>query len=317
MTMNDSDLRSSVRNNILISFLLVILLWSIILASVFNHAIRFEILHHGLARELERELLVHVTTIVGVTTILGSLLAILLSVFIAKKIASPIPKLIKGIEELARGDLDSQVEIKADNEFGLLAKAFNEMKSDLKNATVSRDELSKETFNRRKTQDFLNSILDSVGPLVVLDLQYKIIMANKAYCEHVEMELANIIGKHCYEVSHKSDTPCYINHEDCGLLKVIETRKHYSAIHEHKKGSGFVYAQVDHYPVKDEKGSVVMLIETITDITDKRNMEIELQNKLHDLERFNRLAIGRELKMVELKEELEKVKHVQKTEGQE
>ncbi|TBR17140.1 HAMP domain-containing protein [bacterium] len=310
--MDTNELKSSVKNNILISFLLLILLWSIVLASILNHAIRSEITYHGLPRQLEKVLLAHATTIVGLTTILGSLFAILLSMFIAKKITSPFPKLLKGIEELARGDLDSKLEIEADNEFGLLAKAFNDMKQDLKNMTVSRNELSNESMARRKTQDFLNTILDSVGPLVVIDLQYKIVMANKAYCEHVGMELADIIGKRCYEISHKSDVPCYINHEDCGLLKVIETRKHYSAIHEHKKGDGFIYAQVDHYPVKGEKGSVVMIIETIVDITEKHNMETELQNRLHELERFNRLAIGRELKMVELKEELEKTKQSQK-----
>ncbi len=315
MNKNNDGLKSSVRNNILISFLLVILLWAVILTLVFNNAIKFSIALHGLSRQLEKELLAQITKIVGLITILGSLFAILISIFIAKRISSPIAKLMKGIEELSVGDLDSRVEIKADNEFGLLANAFNAMKHDLKSMTVSRDELSKETLSRRKTQDFLNSILDSVGPLVVLDLQYKILMANKAYCEHVQMELANIIGKRCYEISHKSDVPCYINHEDCGLLKVIETRKHYSAIHEHKKGDGFIYAQVDHYPVKDERGSVVMIIETIVDITEKHNMEAELQNRFHELERFNRLAIGRELKMVELKEELEKTKQNQKDEA--
>jgi len=38
----------------------------------------------------------------------------------------------------------------------------------------------------------------------------------------------------------------------------------------------------------------------------------ELQLKLSELERFQKLAIGRELKMIELKEELEKLKNAKK-----
>ena len=37
-------------------------------------------------------------------------------------------------------------------------------------------------------------------------------------------------------------------------------------------------------------------------------MTKDLQNKLDELERFNKLAVGREFKMIELKEEIKKLK---------
>ncbi len=313
--MDNNELKSSVKNNILISFLLVILLWSSVLVFVFNHAIKSEIVRYGLGLQLEKALLGYMTITMGLVTIFSALFAILISIFIAKMITAPIPKLLKGIEELAHGNMDSCVEIETGNEFGLLAKAFNGMKADLKNMIVSRDVLEKETFARRRAQEFLNSILDSVGPLIVLDLDYKIIIANPGYCESVGMRLEQVIGKRCYAVSHKSDKPCYINNEECGLLKVIETGKNYSVVHQHKKGDGFEFVQIACYPMKDEKGAVMMVIEIFTNVTAQYNMEIELKSKLNELERFNKLAIGRELKMMELKENLHKFEEELKNKG--
>jgi len=45
----------------------------------------------------------------------------------------------------------------------------------------------------------------------------------------------------------------------------------------------------------------------IRDITERKKMEEELQKKMHDLERFNKLAVGRELKMIELKKRIKEL----------
>jgi len=46
------------------------------------------------------------------------------------------------------------------------------------------------------------------------------------------------------------------------------------------------------------------VINTTEDITERKNMEEELRRNFEELERFNKLAIGREIKMIELKEEI-------------
>jgi hypothetical protein len=53
----------------------------------------------------------------------------------------------------------------------------------------------------------------------------------------------------------------------------------------------------------DEDGNK-FLIGVIHDITSRKNMESELQSKVRELEMINKVMVGREIKMAELKEEI-------------
>ena len=64
-------------------------------------------------------------------------------------------------------------------------------------------------------------------------------------------------------------------------------------------------------PVTDEKGNFVHAILISTDITDLKRIqqrlmesEDELKNRVKDLENFYEMAVGRELKMKDLKSEV-------------
>ncbi len=54
-------------------------------------------------------------------------------------------------------------------------------------------------------------------------------------------------------------------------------------------------------------GEEEIMLAVASDITARKNAEDALQRKMDELERFNRLAVGRELKMVELKSEIAKL----------
>jgi PAS domain S-box-containing protein len=57
-------------------------------------------------------------------------------------------------------------------------------------------------------------------------------------------------------------------------------------------------------PIKDEKGKIIAGIVIFLDITELKNAEEKTLEKARELERFNNLMVGRELRMVELKNEI-------------
>ncbi|HEX2896713.1 MAG TPA: PAS domain-containing protein, partial [candidate division Zixibacteria bacterium] len=75
----------------------------------------------------------------------------------------------------------------------------------------------------------------------------------------------------------------------------------------HKNGS-MVWTLCRGEGIKDETGKIVRMVGTLTDISKHKKLEEELihwaeqlERKNSDLERFNRLAVGREKRMIELK----------------
>ena len=71
-------------------------------------------------------------------------------------------------------------------------------------------------------------------PFVVIDRDYRIMSANEKYMKHYGYtEIDEVIGKHCYEISHHVDSPCSHHGEHCPLETVFETGKATQVMHIH------------------------------------------------------------------------------------
>jgi PAS domain S-box-containing protein len=162
-----------------------------------------------------------------------------------------------------------------------------------------------------KKHQLLVSVFDSTEDgVVVVGRDYKIISANKSYLKQQSVpSLDEIIGRHCYEVSHRLDKPCFLSGEDCSVKNAFETGTSHWIVHRHlNKDGNPIYVETESYPMKDDSGSIDSVVEIIRDISDKRQFDRALEKRVKELEEFYEMTVARELKMIELKEEIERLK---------
>ncbi|MFC1742438.1 ATP-binding protein [Candidatus Riflebacteria bacterium] len=111
---------------------------------------------------------------------------LLLFWWVIRSIVSSLESLKKGTEKLKDGALDYRIISGADDEFGLLGKALNEMADGLQKA---RNEL---LFSRQYLDQIIKSMLD---PLIVLSAEGNIQTINSAAKELIHHDVEEITGK--------------------------------------------------------------------------------------------------------------------------
>jgi signal transduction histidine kinase/HAMP domain-containing protein len=85
----------------------------------------------------------------------AALIVVVLGVFFARSITTPVHRLMQSAAEIGRGNLDYRVESQTSDEIGRLSRSFNQMAQDLKSVTASRDELNKEITERKQAEEAL------------------------------------------------------------------------------------------------------------------------------------------------------------------
>jgi PAS domain S-box-containing protein len=133
----------------------------------------------------------------------------------------------------------------------------------------------------RQSEQFIRGILDTVDEgFIVIDRDYRILIANKAYCNQVDSRVEKIIGHHCYEISHQIDRPCHEEGEECATHRAIETGKPHSVLHRYKDPNGnILYVETKAFPIKNGSGTVTSVIETTNNITEKHLLEEEKRHQ--------------------------------------
>lgn len=137
----------------------------------------------------------------------------------------------------------------------------------------------------RRQREFLQKIIESLShPFYVIDANdYTVILTNSASGFTVTPE-----RKTCFALTHRQDRPCSDTGCRCPLETVKKTKKPVAVEHIHfDKDGNPALIEIHGYPVVDDTGQVVQMIEYALDITERKKFEeererliLELQNAL-------------------------------------
>ncbi|PKN60409.1 MAG: hypothetical protein CVU53_03240 [Deltaproteobacteria bacterium HGW-Deltaproteobacteria-11] len=119
----------------------------------------------------------------------------------------------------------------------------------------------------RKSEQEKAVILDSMTELVLyLDMDLRVMWANKAMHAAFNLKPGQLNGKHCYEALHHRDRACRI----CPAERTLKTCEPHEVIDLSSYEKNWVLRS---YPVRDDNGVLTGIVEIVTDITERRRAE--------------------------------------------
>jgi PAS domain S-box-containing protein len=122
---------------------------------------------------------------------------------------------------------------------------------------------------------------------VIQDLDNRILWANKAACESIDMPREDLVGKHCYKIWAKRKHPC----PDCPVIESVQAGKPQSLLKTTPDGRTW---QIRGYPLRDKQGRITRAMEVTEDITERKLAE----KTLRDNERQKSLILNSTAEMV-------------------
>ncbi|NIQ10167.1 MAG: sigma-54-dependent Fis family transcriptional regulator [Gammaproteobacteria bacterium] len=117
-----------------------------------------------------------------------------------------------------------------------------------------------------KSKPSCEQIIDILpDPFVVIDRDFRIIAANRNYLKHYGYSRSEeVVGRYCYEVSHRVDAPCSQHGEHCPLETVFETGQASQVMHIHyDRQGGEEHVQLHSNPLFGDDGEVLYVGEYI------------------------------------------------------
>ncbi len=113
-------------------------------------------------------------------------------------------------------------------------------------------------------------IIDAIPDLIyILDTQYRMVWANRATCDKLDLPMEDVIGKKCYHLVHDCNTPP----PDCPFEKAIsgESTSYTTEIFEKNLGGLFLVSVSPFYSPDGQLAGVIHLSRNITTIRQVEN----------------------------------------------
>ncbi len=152
-----------------------------------------------LATERARNLIKTSTRLVLIFGIVALILAIGAGLLISRSIYVPLFELKAAAVEIGKGKLNTQIDVKSNDEVGQLASSFKKMLNDLQKTTTSIDNLNREIIERNKAEESLRCACE--------DLEKANQELKEMQSQLVQSEKLASIGQLAAGVAHEMNTP--------------------------------------------------------------------------------------------------------------
>jgi len=181
-------------------------------------------------------------------------------------IANPIIKLTEGIKAIANKNYSQRIHLERKDEFGDLARAFNDMAEQLDEYEHSN--LAKIMFEKKRAETVINSMKDaSIG----IDKSGTVLFANEQALQLLNMKEADIVGQRKEEVQKRNDLFRFLTTEENSMpFKIVVNEKENFftkeniEIHQDKENVGHVIVLKNITPYKELDVAKTNFIATIS-----------------------------------------------------
>jgi histidine kinase len=181
--------------------------------------------------------------------------------FVLRFVNQPIKRLIDGTRLIARGDYASKVKLPQADELGQLAMAVNHMS----------DEIASSQRELNNQRDEYQNLFERVPCLItVQDRNYRLLRFNREFYQRFGPEPGDFCY-HAYKGRNEKCVPCPVEQT------FADGRSHQAEESGVDKDGSTKHWLVRTSPIKDANGDIVAAMEISLDISQRRQLEVDLQ----------------------------------------
>lgn len=222
---------------------------------------------------------------------------ILLVILLEWLVFSPLSRLGVDVTHIQKDThTNMHIPVRGNDQFTVLSTTINDM----------LDSLYLLEQQNKESEDRFQTISDNAPVMIwMANPTGQVTFFNKVWLDFTGKTLKQEIGNGWLEGVHPDD----VEHASEIMKDAFDNRKVFHAEFRLRFSDGTYRWVMDHgVPYFSSDKTFLGYLGSCIDITDWKNMQAQQIEKMNELETMNKMMVSRELKMIELKEELQKLK---------
>lgn len=122
-----------------------------------------------------------------------------------------------------------------------------------------------------KLSELISFLENLPEPHILCDRDYRIVAANDAYRANW-LDQQEVIGRKCFEVSHRYTVPCDQAGESCPLQRSLKSGQRERVLHLHHTPHGESFENIELSPIRDATGEITHYIEKLEPMPGARSL---------------------------------------------